>query len=399
MDLWQLNERDHRNIAHLIHETPNALNGPGVVRSRERLLGDLIDQLETHAAALEASLYDRLSHETESRHLVEELRREQREFMQQLNILTRYRQKGSAGWLDAFGDATFLVDQHLHRHTHELIPAAREHFSAEELRDATRIFVRAKMGVLRTRQRGTMARLVSSEFVPVAAICAAVAGIGLIAWRTGLFRGLGARWQSPKRSGDGSRGQARGAQAFPPVRGASAISNDPSQQDGESVYSAMFLRVSGQDQGASAQSGDGIETLVSDVLYKVDQPSVTLRTLVLPALQEANAAWAGHGFQVYLQDQTLTERHDQPSGKPRVLFRVAKATLPEDLVAEKAHLFVFESADAEGELHFGIRAPGTTEDVQSFSHNSNLRSGGELTAQTLQEIFERALRLALSGPL
>jgi hypothetical protein len=121
-----------------------------------------------------------------------------------------------------------------------------------------------------------------------------------------------------------------------------------------------------------------------------------LREVVLPALREANEAWAGHGFQVYLKDETLTEAHDQPSGHPRILFRVARATLPEDLVARKSHLFAFASADAESGVRFSIRAPGSTEETQPLSHSTGLQSGGELTPEEVHEILERALRLALS---
>ena len=48
MDIWHFIERDHANIAHLIHEMPSALPGSDVVRSRGRLLADLIDELENN---------------------------------------------------------------------------------------------------------------------------------------------------------------------------------------------------------------------------------------------------------------------------------------------------------------------------------------------------------------
>ena len=147
MDVWQLIDRDHDNIAQLIHDIPNALNGVGVIRSRERLLGDLIDQLETHAEAIDASLYAPLSRDPATRKLIEEMHSEHRAFMPQLAGLARYRQKHSAGWLDVFGDATFLVDQHLHRHNHELIPAARKLLS----RDRSRM-PRARLFAQRSRR-------------------------------------------------------------------------------------------------------------------------------------------------------------------------------------------------------------------------------------------------------
>jgi len=190
MDVWQLIKRDHANIEQLIHETPNALNGPGVVRSRERLLGDLMDELETHASALEASLYAPLSRQDTTRQLIEDLRRERAEFMKQLGGLAQYRRRGSAGWLDRFEDATSLVDQHLHRHKLELIPAARELLGPEEVEEATHAFVRAKMQALQSRRPGLMGRLASSELALTTTVCAAVAVLGLIAWRFGLLKNV-----------------------------------------------------------------------------------------------------------------------------------------------------------------------------------------------------------------
>jgi len=193
MDVWQLIERDHDNIAQLIHDIPNALNGRGIIRSRERLLGDLIDQLETHAEAIDASLYAPLSRDPGTRQLVKELNEEHRVFMRQFASLARYRQKQSAGWLDTFGDATFLVDQHLHRHTHELIPAARRLFARDEIGHATRMFIRAKISALKSRQRGLFGGIAQSDLAVTATVCAAIGGLALIAWRSGLFGGSESR--------------------------------------------------------------------------------------------------------------------------------------------------------------------------------------------------------------
>lgn len=190
MDVWQLIERDHDNIAHLIHEIPNALNGVGVIRSRERLLGDLIDRLETYAEAVDASLYASLSRDPENRKLIEEMQGEHRTFMPQLAGLSRYRQKHSAGWLDAFGDATFLVDQHIHRHTHELIPAARKLFTRDEVGDATGVFIRTKIKALKSRQRGLFGGMPMNDFAVIASVCTALGGLALLAWRAGLFGAL-----------------------------------------------------------------------------------------------------------------------------------------------------------------------------------------------------------------
>ncbi len=188
MDVWQLIERDHENINQLIREIPYAMNGPGVIRSRERMLGDLMDALGLHAIGLDASLYEPLSRESSTHRLIEELQRGQAEFMRQLKGLARYRQKGSQGWLNAFEDVTFLVDQHLHQHIHELIPMARKLLTPEEAHRATRAFIGAKTNALRGRRRSKMGGIMSSEAALITTVTVAAAGIGYLAWRGGLFR-------------------------------------------------------------------------------------------------------------------------------------------------------------------------------------------------------------------
>jgi hypothetical protein len=187
MDVWQLIERDHENIAQLIHDVPNALGGRSVIRNRERLLDDLIDQLETHAVAVRASLYEPLSRTSETRRLVEDLQGEHEAFMRPLAGLARSRRKDADGWLDAFGDAAFLVDQHLHRHAHELIPAARKLLSREEVAHTTRMFIRGKVKALKSRQQSGFGGTGLSDLVVVGAVGAAVGGLALLAWRSGLF--------------------------------------------------------------------------------------------------------------------------------------------------------------------------------------------------------------------
>lgn len=186
MDIWRLIERDHENIAQLIREIPYALNGRGVIRSRERMLSDLMDVLKLHAVGLDASLYAPLSHDSQTRELIDELRLGHSEFTRQLRDLARERQAPSQGWLNAFEDVTFLVDQHLHRHVHELIPAARKILSPDEVRNATRVFIRAKTRALQGRRRGSAGGIMSSEASLIATVAAVAAGLGYLVWRGGL---------------------------------------------------------------------------------------------------------------------------------------------------------------------------------------------------------------------
>ncbi|MCJ2078614.1 hemerythrin domain-containing protein [Methylobacterium sp. E-016] len=191
MDVWQLIGRDHANIEQLIHDAPKASQGPGAVRSRERLLGELIDRLEAHAEAVSVSLYAPLGRRAQTRTLVDALDEQHRAFMSQLADLARQRRTGSEGWLDAFEDATFLVDQYLHRHKHELIPAARALLSAGEVRDAGQTFVQAKRWMLQGRDRPAPAP--RSEFDLRVIVCTLAVGLGYLLWQAGFLGRAGGR--------------------------------------------------------------------------------------------------------------------------------------------------------------------------------------------------------------
>ncbi|ACL61572.1 hemerythrin domain-containing protein [Methylobacterium nodulans] len=185
MDVWQLIARDHANITDLIREIPYALNGPGVVRSREQLLADLIDELDAHAEAIDASLLEPLSAHNRASGLISDLRREDHQVMQQLDQLAAYRGKGSQGWLNTFEDVTYLVDQHLSRHTNELLPLAREVLSSEQVQNATSTFIRAKMRALQSGTRSRPQTAAGGGLFGAVAVLAAVA-LGLIALRSAL---------------------------------------------------------------------------------------------------------------------------------------------------------------------------------------------------------------------
>lgn len=204
MDIWQRIENDHANIAQLIHETPNALNGPGVVRSRERLLGDLIDALDRHGAALAAGLYPPLRREARTARLVDDLAHEQAAYMRDLRALARRR--GGSGWLNRFEDVTYAVDQCLHRHVHELVPAARALLSAEAAERAGHAYVRAKIQAL--RGDGALLGGALGGGAATGAAVAAVAGLALLAWRL-----AGSRRRSA--GGDRSEGGNAGRQTRP----------------------------------------------------------------------------------------------------------------------------------------------------------------------------------------
>lgn len=207
MDIWRLIERDHANISQLIREIPNALNGTGVIRSRERLLADLIDELRSYGVAIDASLIASLRSHPEAKSFTEELAREQEHFGSQLNSLLMYDNRGLEGWLNTFEDVTYLVDQHLHRHRNELLPMARRLLSYEGINKAASTFIRAKSEALRAGGQTRQAATGPSEFFLVAAVGLAAAGAALLAWRFGLLRGTRELGSPSGRSGGMSRGQ------------------------------------------------------------------------------------------------------------------------------------------------------------------------------------------------
>ncbi|MEH3144668.1 MAG: hemerythrin domain-containing protein [Methylobacterium frigidaeris] len=203
MEVWHLISRDHANIAELIRDIPHALNGRGVIRSRERLLADLIDELHAHGAAIEASLLTPLAEaDGRARDLAASLRDEHATVMHEIEGLARHR---TAGWLDAFEDATFRLDQHLHRHNHDLIPLARARMSPAQAEEATTAFIRARTRALRGgRRRPTGSALAGGEVFLGASVAVAAIGLGLLAWRTGVLRGTGS--SRPRfDAGDGGR--------------------------------------------------------------------------------------------------------------------------------------------------------------------------------------------------
>ncbi|RVU20159.1 hemerythrin domain-containing protein [Methylobacterium oryzihabitans] len=204
MDVWHLISRDHANIADLIREIPLALNGRGVVRSRERLLADLLDELHAHGAAVEAGLLTPLAEaDGRARDLVGSLRDEHAAALRQVEALSRHR---VAGWLDAFEDATFRLDQHLHRHGHEMVPLARARFSPQQEQAAASAYIRARMQALRDRRHALPG--VGGEILLGASVAAAAIGLGLLAWRSGLLRGAGA--SRSRTGGAASSGPGRG---------------------------------------------------------------------------------------------------------------------------------------------------------------------------------------------
>ena len=87
MNIWQRVEHDHENIAHLLKEMPHAAPGNDVVRSRARLLGDLLGELNAHAKALDASVLAPLGNHEKAHHLVSDLRDEHGQIMARLDDL------------------------------------------------------------------------------------------------------------------------------------------------------------------------------------------------------------------------------------------------------------------------------------------------------------------------
>jgi hypothetical protein len=75
--------------------------------------------------------------------------------------------------------------------------------------------------------------------------------------------------------------------------------------------------------------------------------------------------------------------------------RIARTTLPVDLVARQARPFIFDSAAGKDEVRFRVLQPGST--VQDAAGKA--RDGGELTEEKLHGLLVKALRLALAQPI
>lgn len=184
MNIWQLMERDHANIAHLIHEAPMALNSREVIRSRERLLNDLTAEFEAHTAGVSASLYDPVRREPSTRNLIQDLQAERDQVMRALSDLARFNRRNSEGWLNNFEDTTYLIDRHLHKYKYELIPAARQLLASEEATDITRLFIRAKVSLIKSRNATILSRFFSKDLALGVAFCATVIGLVFLAKRS-----------------------------------------------------------------------------------------------------------------------------------------------------------------------------------------------------------------------
>ena len=78
-------------------------------------------------------------------------------------------------------------------------------------------------------------------------------------------------------------------------------------------------------------------------------------------------------------------------------FRIARSTLPIDLIARQAHQFIFDAAPAQNEIRFRVLNPGTA--ARAGDAAGRLRDGGDLSSETLQEILAKALRVALANPV
>jgi hypothetical protein len=380
VDLWQLIERDHENISQLIRDIPYGLNGPAVVRSRERMVDNLMDELEAHSEALDYSLYAHLRRHEQTAQLVKDLQREPATFMKQLGALAKHRRKGSQGWLNDFEDATLLVDQYLDRHTRALVPHAHALLSSGELEGAKRAFVRSKVKTLKAR-RGVLGRMRTEQAWLIATVGAIAACLGFLAWRKGGLRGSGLPYL----------GTPKGRQ-FSGVAARTVSGGRPRRHLNDNPFSAMFQRVSAEPTRPMGATGAG-------TLCTFGLKNRSLRRDVLPVLEEANRGWLKHGYQIYLKDKTLTESRDAEADRPALVFQIAGATLPRDLVSAQTFGFCFETNKGGDEASFTVRDPHSTGGAPWTGPQLDASDGCEPSVEQLRRILEYALRLALTKPV
>lgn len=189
MDIFRLIANDQANIIDLGRAILRGLDG-GVVRSRDRLFDELDGEIRRYLKAVEDSLYDALEDHERTRRLVEELEGGQEEIERQLAELGRVRNKNTREWTDRFEDFTYLLDQQFHRETHELLPAARELLSPDEVQELRHEYAEEKIEALRAEHRAW--GLGRTGLVLGALAGAAAGALAFAAWRSGYLRALGA---------------------------------------------------------------------------------------------------------------------------------------------------------------------------------------------------------------
>jgi hypothetical protein len=201
MDIWQLIARDHAYLAQLITEVRHAI-GDGPTRDCDEVLNGFIDELAAHAEALEASLYAPLRQLDRTRQLAENLHREHKQFIGQLDDLARSRLGRSVHRSGIAPDIT-LIGQHLRHYTRELIPAARELLSSSQVEDAVHAFIRSKIKTLRARQHRRSSHLTAREGLFISLTCVTSVALGYLAGRAASAK-RPRRWDLPliKRASD-----------------------------------------------------------------------------------------------------------------------------------------------------------------------------------------------------
>jgi iron-sulfur cluster repair protein YtfE (RIC family) len=189
MTLWTLLKNDHVDITAIGHTILRATD-KGALRSRERLVAEMADEIEAHFEAEEDGLFDALKRKEQVRELVRRLEAEHEEIEEELARLARIGRKNTIEWASRFEDFTYLLDRHFHREEHELFPQAQTILTGDELRDATREYMDEKAEEIRARHRrfgiGSTAVWAGAAFV-------AAAGLVLAAERKGYFRRVVAR--------------------------------------------------------------------------------------------------------------------------------------------------------------------------------------------------------------
>ena len=188
MDIIRLIANDHANITHLCQAIPRAVGGgAGIMRTRDRLFGDLVTELDRHLEAKEESLYEALEEHPRTRAVVDQLEDQADEIRDGLARLAKAGTKNSRAWTDAFEDFSYLIDQHFHTESHELIPAAVEVLGPSQIRDLVHDFIEEKVEALRRSLRRGRIRS-TATIVGGALAGAAVLALAATVWRAGSLR-------------------------------------------------------------------------------------------------------------------------------------------------------------------------------------------------------------------
>jgi iron-sulfur cluster repair protein YtfE (RIC family) len=123
MDLYQLLRQDHQKVKRLFERIDDTFDA--TTKSRERLFGELKQELELHSEMEERHFYPALEQREELRDLVEDAREEHEEMAELLAALDEG-DKDEEEWASQLEELRETVETHVEEEEGEIFPKAQE---------------------------------------------------------------------------------------------------------------------------------------------------------------------------------------------------------------------------------------------------------------------------------